>query len=490
LDYTAFEQGVMFTMRASNVANDDIVAGLFGAEAEFTIRLGDTPGNDYLERYVNAYDITADPDTGADGHIGGYNSVTGTYEIGGSYDAAGNQVMHIDGRYELFDSLWIDGVKRIRYPAPGYEYIAEERSTRVTILAKTIKSLDDGEHVAAAAFRRDDGSGEVDYVSWNLESESGDIPNSYLDVVAQRFTVKLLNRSGNTGNTGNPVYPSYPGYPASPGYSTGSGQSGATVGNNTGSNQNAATAGSSDGGAGESGTANDATTVVAPPNEAEVTAPPDADAVSEDTESTENTADTDTTAHPDTDASLPDAPALPAPPAEAVVAAPPQETAELPEEENTVLRLEFPADGGPLTVRIELPLAEFNDLYLDDMPLVRGADYTATEGSTVLAVAGNVLAALETGEHSLTAGFDSGDVRFMFTVPAAAATGGAPNARKEALVGAGVDDAVPAAPAPAIPGTETDATGGAHTATVVVICAAVSAAAGAVVVLRRRRNRV
>ncbi|MDR1322632.1 MAG: leucine-rich repeat domain-containing protein [Gracilibacteraceae bacterium] len=200
LDYTAFEGGVDFIMRAQNIA------GGFTASAAFTITLAPTPDNAYLEAYVNKYPFAPDPLHGGDSHIGVYDPVTGQYEITGFYGAAGSQIMYIDAPFPLFDSLWIDGRKQ----TVSVQYNAENGSTRVTILAQTIQDLSNGEHTAAAAFRR------ADEQSQNL------------DVVAQNFMVNLAERpmdpgsdDGNTdpadpGDSTGPANPTNPANPTDP----------------------------------------------------------------------------------------------------------------------------------------------------------------------------------------------------------------------------------------------------------------------------------
>jgi hypothetical protein len=188
LDYAAFESGVTFTLYARNVGVD---SDNFTAAATFTIRLAPTPSNAYLEANVNSYPFTPDPLYGGNGRLGTYRPATRTYEITGYYDEVGNHIMHIDGPFPLFDSLWIDGVKKTVVT----HYLAEDGSTRITILAQTIKELDNGEHTAAAAFRRAPESGGLTYAEWNA---GGGEPQ--LDVVAENFIVNLSERPKDDGD--------------------------------------------------------------------------------------------------------------------------------------------------------------------------------------------------------------------------------------------------------------------------------------------------
>ena len=197
LNYEDFVGGVTFTVRAT-VA--DQLSNEFSATAEFTIYLADTPNNAFLEANVNDYSFATDPNSGLDGHIGIFDGALGHYVI---TNVAVDEVMYTTGEYALFDSFWIDGIKQI----VTLQYHVEDGSTRVTILAQTIEELDDGEHTAAAAFRKAGGdeSGTVNaYALWN--DENGLDPA--LDVVAQNF---IIHRSeppedpddGSGGNTGD-----------------------------------------------------------------------------------------------------------------------------------------------------------------------------------------------------------------------------------------------------------------------------------------------
>jgi hypothetical protein len=189
LDYTDFEAGVSFTMKARNIGatgeND-----VFTTAAEFTIKLAPTPDNAWLEAHLNAYPFSADPLYGGDGRL--------PAEISGLYEDVGDFVTHMEGPFPLFDSFWIDGLKK----AASVHYNAEDGSTRVTVLAQTIQDLNNGEHTAAAAFRRVDASADT-YADWY----AGGLDDK-LDVVAQNFTVNLTNRPpaaadpGGAGDTG------------------------------------------------------------------------------------------------------------------------------------------------------------------------------------------------------------------------------------------------------------------------------------------------
>ena len=135
-------------------------------------RNGNTPPIPDAHPGPSPYSIIPDP-AGGDGFIGQWNPDIGRYEITGLPEDVTDQVMFVNAPFELFHSFYIDGVMLER----GVHYIAEEGSTRVTILAQTLKDLDNGDHTATAAFSREDGS-------------------ELLDIVTQDFTVNL-DRSAN-----------------------------------------------------------------------------------------------------------------------------------------------------------------------------------------------------------------------------------------------------------------------------------------------------
>jgi hypothetical protein len=61
-------------------------------------------------------------------------------------------------------------------------------------------------------------------------------------------------------------------------------------------------------------------------------------------------------------------------------------------------------------VRIDIALAEFEDLYFDGALWTRGVDYEAREGSTALSVGADRLAAHPYGRHGIAAHFTGGRI--------------------------------------------------------------------------------
>jgi hypothetical protein len=74
-------------------------------------------------------------------------------------------------------------------------------------------------------------------------------------------------------------------------------------------------------------------------------------------------------------------------------------------------------DGtGPLEVRVDIPLEEFRELYMDGELWIRETDYTARSGSTILTVSQARMERLEAGGHRLSAVFASQTVDFELTL--------------------------------------------------------------------------
>jgi hypothetical protein len=476
LDYTDFENGVTFTMHAQNIG------GGFTASATFTIKLADTPDNDWLEANLNKYPITADPDTGAEGHIGEWDADSGEYVIGGAYDDVTAQIFYIgditgdDGApinsYDYFDSFWIDGVKK----EIGTQYDAEDGSTRVTVLAKTIQDLDNGEHTAAAAFRRIDEGGDSNadaYADWN-GSEIGD----NLDVVAQNFTVKLTARpdpvvpgipddTGNTGDTDpasptNPTGPTNPTDPAEPAKPTDPANP-ANPAEPTNPTNPAEPAKPTDPAnpanpaepAKPTDPANPAnptepakpTDPANPANPAEPTKPTDPANPANPTEPTNptNPAEPSNPENP----TNPISPVNPASPgvndgtaaATEAAADPAAEGSDevdvlsigntaaygLPMDENGRLYFNLDGSGTPMELRIDIPLEEYENLFFDNALWAVGEDYTLRSGSTVLTIGAGRLERVAAGLHTLRAEFTDETVEITFDLmknaPPASKTG-------------------------------------------------------------------
>jgi hypothetical protein len=397
LDYTAFEDGVDFTIKAQNIA------GGFTASADFTIKLAPTPDNAYLEANVNKYPFAPDPIHGGNGHIGVYNPITGQYEITGFYDTIGNQIMHIDGPFPLFDSLWIDGVKQ----TVSVQYNAEDGSTRVTILAQTIQDLENGEHTAAAAFRREETATEADaYSVWNSGVSSG----NELDIAAQNFTVNLAERPAKPGDNDNND-------------------------NNNDNNDN-----NNDGNVNPTNPTDptDSTDSTNPTNPSNPSNPADSNGSTSPVNPTNPAGSTNTT-NPTTSAgsanstagsgqigaaagATENAPAEAAFAGAALAEVAVTETAAvndarvsgLPADENGRLYFILDGSGTPMELRIDIPFTEYEEFYFDGELWTRGEDYSARTGSTVLTVVADRLARCDAGLHTIRARFLSETVEIVF----------------------------------------------------------------------------
>ena len=190
--------------------------GVYSASAEFTLVIADpldpVDGLDFEEEVYSSkdeYEITYDDDYEVDGHIGILNEDESRYEITGYRGEVEDQILYIgNAPFELFAGLWINGEKQRQSTdlsiRNGYDYYAEDGSTRVTIFAQTIQDLDNGEYIAVAAFRGDDGepviADESGYI-WLTDFEN------MLDIVAQRFYVDLtVPGSDNPNNNGSNNY--------------------------------------------------------------------------------------------------------------------------------------------------------------------------------------------------------------------------------------------------------------------------------------------
>jgi hypothetical protein len=362
-DYAPFVDGVAFRLCVRNLGD---VNNLFVATADFTLKLAERLATDAeWEQKVNDFAFLPTL-TDTDGKID---------DLSGAIAAVANQVMHIDGNYLLFDSFWIDGVKKTETT----HYTAEDGSTRVTVLAQTLKDLDNGSHTAAAAFRSADGIGQ--------SSKGND-----LDVVAQNFAVNLTGRNTGTGGTG--------------GSSDSSTDSSSAADNPKPTEADQATTTPEP--APQTDNASASEPVPEPAPQADGTPVP-------------------APAQPAARPAAQPAGAPPAPPENPVAAEedPATEASARPEaapeitgfatDENGDFYFDT-GDGVPMELRIDLPFAEFEDLYADGALWRRDADYSARSGSTILTVAADRLEALSAGRHSLTAVFANQSVEIPFTL--------------------------------------------------------------------------
>jgi hypothetical protein len=447
LDYEDFESPVIFTMTAKNIGADGAVAeDGFKADATFTITLADTPNNAALEtaNAANSYPITPEPqpnpypESDGDGHIG-WLYEDGEYKIIARYDAVGNQIMYIEnGPFDLFDSFWIDGVKQVRgvpgVPPATWQYTAEDGSTRVTVLKQTIQSLSDGEHTAAAVFRKSSAAGDPNdiYYNWNTAVENETGFESNLVVVAQKFTVELADRPTGGGNTDNGSTPDNGGAP-SDGNTPNNGNT------NAGDNQNNENAPGVNN-ANNAGNVNNPASGGAPGGTGADGTNPGGGAAGADDGAAEAAGDAAQTA----EALAGDAPA-----GETADAATDEEAggtgavSGLPTDGNGRFYFTLDGSGAPLELRIDIPLAEYENLYFDGALWFRGGDYAVREGSTILTVTAERLERCEAGLHTLSARFESETVDIVFELikTAANGTGPAASATGEANAASGTDAA-------------------------------------------------
>jgi len=71
-------------------------------------------------------------------------------------------------------------------------------------------------------------------------------------------------------------------------------------------------------------------------------------------------------------------------------------------------------NGTPLKVRIDIPLDEFIELYIDGLLLTLNLDYTVTEGSTIIEISAERLAEIGNGLRTMSAVFLNETVNITF----------------------------------------------------------------------------
>jgi hypothetical protein len=345
--------------------------------------------------------------------------------ITGLLEQVVNQIFKTSGEYPDFDSFWINGIEQTL----ALDFTKAPGSTVITIMAKTIKDLDNGEYTAAAAFRHNE--------------------EDVLTVVAQNFTVELTrplpgseNNSGNGdgNNSGN-------GSGNTPNETNSSSNTGNNSVNTPGNNPNTANNPANTPGSvsstpeGNPGTLNSSNIFSNPANAANVSG--------NDTASPANSNMTAANANAPANAIGPDAAALNNPAGAANLvggsdagtgAGAEDDTGSpgnLPESlagaisDGSISGLERGADGRyifsydgsgkPLEVRINTPLEDFNGLYFDGAAWELGSDYDARSGSTILTISANKLSGIESGLHTMRAQFATGPVIIEFLLQKATA---------------------------------------------------------------------
>jgi hypothetical protein len=94
----------------------------------------------------------------------------------------------------------------------------------------------------------------------------------------------------------------------------------------------------------------------------------------------------------------------------------PAEITGLPLDENGEMFFELTHGGEPMEVRIDIPLEDFEDLYVDGELWVLGADYTIRSGSTIIIVTAERLEQLADGAHAISAVFAGQTVDLSFNL--------------------------------------------------------------------------
>jgi hypothetical protein len=307
--------------------------------------------------------------------------------------------------FQYFVDFWLDGrpldgvkIETIgQLPDPTLDYFAEEGSTVVTVYAKTFQDLNvqNGEHTIAAEFM-------IDGVQ---------------KVSAQKFTLELTDASTDPPSTDPPD--------TDPGDTDDEGGNGNEPGNTpadpSGDNPSGASgAGGDSDGAGTAAAPGDSGNAATTADNAATTADNAAAAPggTEDAQGAAAGAQADGAA------------------TEANTAAG-TEIDGLPRDADGRFYFELDGSGRPFEVRIDIPLAEFQDLYFDGELWARDAEYEAREGSTVLTIAAEKLADFAYGMHEVAAHFTEDRVVLLaFELRGSAAGDGE--------TGLGADEARPA----------------------------------------------
>jgi hypothetical protein len=98
----------------------------------------------------------------------------------------------------------------------------------------------------------------------------------------------------------------------------------------------------------------------------------------------------------------------------------------LPRDANGLLYFVLDDSGAPLEARIDIPLADFADMYFDGELWTIGEDYETREGSTILVITAEKLDGLAYGMHEIDARFtEDRTVSFAFDLRGAAVIAGA-----------------------------------------------------------------
>ncbi|MDR1245466.1 MAG: leucine-rich repeat protein [Clostridiales Family XIII bacterium] len=358
------------------------------------------------------------------------------------------QIDESDSNFPYFTDFWLDGEKLTSASAiSGGDYGASEGSTVVTVYAKTFQNLDNGNHTIAAEFM--------------IPTQEGDPPVQ--KVAAQKFTLELsdpepvpedkpdpepdpdLNTDPDPdtepGSDPKPDPEQEPNTDPDPDPEPGSDPDPNTD-PATAPDQNTPLPGGTSGGGYT--TAAPAQSGTEPNSPAVLTAPSDTSAADETpaapvivTEVPITIAEDTNTAGGDTN------------PAGTVGAA---AIDGLPRDENGLFYFVLDGSDAPLEARIDVPLADFADMYFDGELWTPGEDYAVREGSTIIVIAAEKLAGLAYGMHEISARFtEDRTVAFTFDLrgfaPANdAETGPAAPAENAANAAFAAGSGLPAAP--------------------------------------------
>jgi hypothetical protein len=306
-----------------------------------------------------------------------------------------------DSNFPYFTDFWLDGEKLTSASAiSGGDYGAHEGSTVVTVYAKTFQNLNNGNHTVAAEFM--------------IPTREGDPPIQ--KVAAQKFTLELIDPEPdpepepnndpdpeqkpdpepepntdpepepNPGSVPDPEQPNrdddIPG-----GQETNNGlPAGIPRAVNTATTP--ARSGS-DSGAPAVLTATETADAADETPAAPVIAPATPAIVAEDT----GAAGADTNPAGITGAVAIDG---------------------LPRDANGLFYFVLDGSGAPLEARLDVPLADFADMYFDGELWTLGADYDTREGSTILVITAERLMDFAYGTHEIDARFKE-DLKVAFT---------------------------------------------------------------------------
>ncbi|MCL2053824.1 MAG: phage tail tube protein [Oscillospiraceae bacterium] len=332
-----------------------------------------------------------------------------------------------------FHEFYINGMLRTRGtvkddPNDG-DYYAEEGSTIITIRDQTFAELGDGTHTATATFRRVDDSSDIELDAWKAEAGDWDIR---VQSVSQNFIIN--HPSPEPGPGPNPEPGPKPDPQPQPNPQPNSQSDSQTRSSTRSQPQPQPTTNTENETSDNTHTAQNTDSTPNSDSEQNPTAPNTPETSPSNTESNNNTENTsgNTTDNSETQN-------------------PPVENNNFSTEGNTVnptggaavnptgvtitddeylqtiisgLGIDengnyyFILDdsGEPFKVRIDIPLDEFIQLYIDGLLLTLNLDYTVTEGSTIIEISAERLAEFGSGLRTMSAVFLNETVNITFDI--------------------------------------------------------------------------